>query len=201
MPDSPLEPLTLPRDLDGWHAFAAERPRERLDRVAEIDARLVAETSSGARERLALWNEAELALVEAAAPSHLLSESHPDAEVRDAAEAQAQAVEAVQSRRLLDRELWGVFADLDARPGQYERLEALTRRWATELRTPQLQSSPSDIYVFCQYGMNRSGLAAGLLMRELGVEASEVLRRIRRARPGSLSNHSFVRLIEEWQPG
>lgn len=94
-----------------------------------------------------------------------------------------------------------VFADLDARPGQYERLEALTRRWATELRTPQLQSSPSDIYVFCQYGMNRSGLAAGLLMRELGVEASEVLRRIRRARPGSLSNHSFVRLIEEWQPG
>ncbi|MEV7873692.1 M3 family metallopeptidase [Microbacterium sp. NPDC089188] len=113
MPDSPLEPLTLPRDLDGWRAFAHERPRTLLDRVAEIDARLVAEAEMTLRERLALWNEADLALAEAAAPSHLLSESHPDAGVRDAAEKQAQAVDAVQSRRLLDRGLWSVFAEAD----------------------------------------------------------------------------------------
>lgn len=113
MPDSPLEPLSLPRDLEGWRAFAEERPRERLERVTAIDERLVAETDSTLRERLALWNEADIALAEAAAPSHLISESHPDAGVRDAAEKQAQAVDAVQSRRLLDRALWGVFADAD----------------------------------------------------------------------------------------
>lgn len=114
MPHPPLEPLTLPRDLDGWRAFAEDRPTERLARVVEIDARLTAESDLPLRERLALWNEAEIALSEAAAPSHLVSESHPDADVRDAAEKQAQAVDAVQSRRLLDRALWGVFADAAA---------------------------------------------------------------------------------------
>ncbi|KSU56461.1 M3 family metallopeptidase [Microbacterium enclense] len=113
MPDSPLEPLALPRDLDGWRVFADERPRRLLDDVSAIDARLVAETALTLRERLALWNDADIALSEAAAPSHLLSESHPDAGVRDAAEKQAQAVDAVQSRRLLDRALWNVFADAD----------------------------------------------------------------------------------------
>jgi thimet oligopeptidase len=114
MPNSPLEPLVLPHDLDAWLAFAGDRPAERFARVAAIDARLVAEPELSLRERLALWNEADIALAEAAAPSHLISESHPDAAVRDAAEKQAQAVDAVQSRRLLDRDLWSVFADADA---------------------------------------------------------------------------------------
>ncbi|MFJ4037306.1 M3 family metallopeptidase [Microbacterium sp. NPDC090007] len=113
MPDFPLEPLTLPRDLDGWRAFADERPRRLLDRVAAIDLRLIAETELSLRERLALWNAADVALAEAAAPSHLLSESHPDAGVRDVAEKQAQLVDAVQSRRLLDTTLWAVFSDAD----------------------------------------------------------------------------------------
>jgi len=113
MAHPPLEPLSLPRDLDGWKTFAGERPAERLARVAAIDARLVAESDLSISDRLALWNEADIALAEAAAPSHLVSESHPDAEVRDAAEKQAQAVDAVQSRRLLDRALWRVFADAE----------------------------------------------------------------------------------------
>ncbi|MCC4248702.1 MULTISPECIES: M3 family metallopeptidase [Microbacterium] len=113
MSDSPLAPLSLPRDLDGWRAFVQTRPTERLERVAAIDARLVAEPDLTLGERLALWNEADIALAEAAAPSHLLSESHPDAAVRAAAEKQAQAVDAAQSRRLLDRDLWRVFADAD----------------------------------------------------------------------------------------
>lgn len=114
MPHTPLEPLTLPSDLDGWRAFADDRPRALLERVSSIDARLVAEPDLPLRERLALWNEADIALAEAAAPSHLLSESHPDAGIRDAAEKQAQAIDAVQSRRLLDRALWGVFAEAEA---------------------------------------------------------------------------------------
>jgi thimet oligopeptidase len=113
MPDSPLEPLSLPRDLDAWRAFAADRPVERLERVAAIDQRLISEPGLSLHERLALWNEADIALAEAAAPSHLISESHPDAGVRETAEKQAQAVDSVQSRRLLDRDLWSVFADAD----------------------------------------------------------------------------------------
>ncbi|MDT0116965.1 M3 family metallopeptidase [Microbacterium sp. PRF11] len=113
MPDSPLEPLSLPRELDAWRAFAADRPVERLERVAAIDQRLISEPGLSLHERLALWNEADIALAEAAAPSHLISESHPDAGVRETAEKQAQAVDAVQSRRLLDRDLWSVFADAD----------------------------------------------------------------------------------------
>ncbi len=113
MPHTSLEPLTLPSDPDGWRAFADDRPRELVERVVAIDARLTAQADLSLRERLSLWNEADIALAEAAAPSHLISESHPDAAVRDAAEKQAQAVDAVQSRRLLDRDLWNVFADAD----------------------------------------------------------------------------------------
>ncbi len=130
MPDSPLEPLTLPRDLDGWRAFADERPRDLLDRVTAIDLRLISETELTLRERLSLWNEADIALAEAAAPSHLLSESHPDEGVRDAAEKQAQLVDAVQSRRLLDTALWAVFSDADdaALDADEQRLLAQVRR-------------------------------------------------------------------------
>ncbi|WP_295787818.1 M3 family metallopeptidase [uncultured Microbacterium sp.] len=129
MPDSPLEPLTLPRDLDGWRAFADERPRELLDRVTAIDLRLIAETDLTLRERLSLWNEADIALAAAAAPSHLLSESHPDEGVRDAAEKQAQLIDAVQSRRLLDTALWAVFSD-----GDDAALEADEQRFLAQVR-------------------------------------------------------------------
>lgn len=114
MPHPPLEPLSLPLDRAGWLSFAGERPAERLARVAEIDRRLVAETELTTSERLDLWNDADIALAEAAAPSHLLSECHPDSDVRAAAEAQAQAIDAAQARRLLDRDLWHVFSDADA---------------------------------------------------------------------------------------
>ncbi|PTT16282.1 peptidase M3 [Microbacterium sp. HMWF026] len=129
MPDSPLEPLTLPRDLDGWRAFADERPRELLDRVTAIDLRLIAETALTLRERLSLWNEADIALAAAAAPSHLLSESHPDEGVRDAAEKQAQLIDAEQSRRLLDTALWAVFSD-----GDDAALDADEQRFLAQVR-------------------------------------------------------------------
>jgi len=111
MPHSSPEPLSLPHDPAQWRSFVVERPAERLRRVAEIDARLIAEGRLTTRARLELWNEADIALAEAGSEAHLFGECHPDPEVRQAAEEQAQAIEAVQSRRLLDRDLWGVFAD------------------------------------------------------------------------------------------
>jgi protein-tyrosine phosphatase len=43
--------------------------------------------------------------------------------------------------------------------------------------------------------MNRSGLVAGLLLRELGIEGAEAVERIRAARPGALSNLHFREML------
>jgi thimet oligopeptidase len=109
-----LEPVPFPSDPDGWAAFAADRPAERRERVADLDTRLKADPALSTTERLELWNDAELALAEALNEAYLLSEAHPDAGVRETAEAQVQAVEALSSARLLDRALWKAFADADA---------------------------------------------------------------------------------------
>lgn len=108
-----LQPLSLPTDLAGWAAFAVDRPTERLSRVRAIDDRLRAEQLT-TLERLELWNDAEIALSEAVSEASVLSEAHPEASVRDAAEAQVQAVESLAASRLLDRELWAGFAEADA---------------------------------------------------------------------------------------
>ncbi|BDV29654.1 M3 family metallopeptidase [Microbacterium terricola] len=125
-----LEPLAFPTDLDGWLSFATDRATERIARVRGVDERLAAETGLPVRERLALWNDAEIALHEATSEAYVLSESHPDESVRGAAESQVQALEALAAARLLDRGLWAAFdgadtGDLDA---EEQRLLAFVQR-------------------------------------------------------------------------
>lgn len=93
-----------------------------------------------------------------------------------------------------------VFADIDERPAKFERLVETVRAWSVELRTGLDSEAPEQVFVMCQYGMNRSGLATGLLLRELGIDGDETVRRIVRARPGALSNDSFRRLLRDWRP-
>lgn len=107
-------PLPLPTDTAGWTAFLTDRPAERRARVGAIDARLSAADDLPTLERLELWNDADLALGESLAQAHLVSESHPDAEIRHLAEGQVQELDALQAGRLLDRDLWRAFADADA---------------------------------------------------------------------------------------
>ncbi|WP_277397648.1 M3 family metallopeptidase [Microbacterium sp. CFH 31415] len=95
-------------------ALATDRATERIARVGALDEQLKAESELSTIERLELWNDADLALAEALSAVYLLSEAHPDDAVREAAEAQVQAVEALSSARLLDRDLWAVFAEADA---------------------------------------------------------------------------------------
>jgi thimet oligopeptidase len=109
-----LEPLSFPTDAEGWMALATDRATERIARVGALDEQLKAGSGLSTIERLDLWNDADLALAEALNAVYLLSEAHPDDAVREAAEAQVQAVEALSSARLLDRDLWAVFADADA---------------------------------------------------------------------------------------
>jgi len=124
------EPLAFPTDPGAWRSFAQERPAERLARVRAIDERLRTDSALSVAERLDLWNDADVALLEAMNEAYVLSEAHPDAEVRAIAESQVQAVETMSSTRLLDRELWQAFADAatDGLDADQERLLTHIRR-------------------------------------------------------------------------
>jgi thimet oligopeptidase len=109
-----LEPLPFPSDAAEWADFAADRPAARIAHVGEIDARLISDGALTTAQRLELWNDADIALSEALSEAYVLSEAHPDADVRDVAESQVQAVESLTAARLLNRDLWNAFADAPA---------------------------------------------------------------------------------------
>ncbi len=88
-----------------------------------------------------------------------------------------------------------VFADVEQDPVQLTVLHDIAQQWAQALREDN--DAPEHVYLMCQYGMNRSGLAAGLLLRALGVSTEETVLRITSWRPGSLSNQRFRRLLAE----
>ena len=119
-------PLEFPTDLEGWRHFATERPRRALARVDAVDARLAEPAELSLQGRLELWNDADIALGSATSEAYLLSESHPDATVRAAAEAQVQHLEARAAARLLDPVLFAAFdvAGADDLDEQQRRLHA-----------------------------------------------------------------------------
>ncbi len=99
-----------------------------------------------------------------------------------------------------------VFMDAEMVPFGYPRLTSLVHEIAGAVLSEAEQTSsaeqPLRIYILCQYGMNRSGLLTGLLLRALGENAESAVRLIRESRPGALSNQTFVSLIEQWScPG
>ena len=47
----------------------------------------------------------------------------------------------------------------------------------------------------CKQGLNRSALAAGLLLRAFGLDGAEAVRLVRARPPGALSNVTFEQLI------
>ncbi len=104
-----------------------------------------------------------------------------------------------------------VFADVESVPSSFDRVAGLARDLALRLRgspfglTKGLDELPAELpsrlYVMCSQGFNRSALVAGLVLRELGAEPAAAVDAIRAARPGSLSNETFVRLVlDAWQP-
>jgi hypothetical protein len=87
-----------------------------------------------------------------------------------------------------------VFLDVEGRPTTLPRLVHLA---ATVLDTCDRPGGPSDVFSLCTHGMNRSGLMTGLMLRALGYPGQDAVAMIRAARPGSLSNQSFARLLLE----
>ena len=68
-----------------------------------------------------------------------------------------------------------VFPDLDTEVAALPRL----RETAAEIVLGSRAGSgtPERVYVMCHHGMNRSGLMAGLILRELGVGGAEAVTR------------------------
>ncbi len=87
-----------------------------------------------------------------------------------------------------------VFADMEHRPDKIGRLFALAEEFAGAARS---ERAPARIVTLCQYGMNRSGLATGLMLRAMGLGHREAIAMIRTARPGALANHAFEAILAE----
>ncbi len=112
----PLEPFVFPTDREGWLTAAEGNADAAIALVREFDARLA--TAATAEAALDLWNNADLALTGAMNEAYLLSEAHPDAAVRAAAEAAVQKLDTVASARVRDSSLFDALrahegADLD----------------------------------------------------------------------------------------
>jgi hypothetical protein len=97
-----------------------------------------------------------------------------------------------------------VFADIEAVPQHFDRLDALARSLAACMSGdthadgwPHPHEPPRRLYVMCQQGMNRSGLLTGLILRALGVSTEDALAAIA-SRPGALTNQTYLRLLHEW---
>lgn len=87
-----------------------------------------------------------------------------------------------------------IFLDVDARPLRFERLLEIAAQVADAARG-RGPTAVDAVYSICTHGMNRSGLMAGLVLRELGMAGQEAVDLIQRTRIGSLSNISFKHLI------
>ena len=74
-----------------------------------------------------------------------------------------------------------VFADLDSVPVMMHRIYDTIERVVAEMRS---ERAPEAVYAVCQHGMNRSGLLAGLILREMGMPGDEAVQLIRSSAPG-----------------
>lgn len=89
-----------------------------------------------------------------------------------------------------------IFIDIEGRPVRFERLLEIAVRVADAARGRSAEPV-EQVYSICTHGMNRSGLMAGLVLRELGMSGGEIVERIVTRRPGALSNVSFRQILLE----
>jgi hypothetical protein len=96
------------------------------------------------------------------------------------------------------------FQDYEELPASWERLSAVARTISRSLAGELLDHAaehpaepPPRLYVFCNQGMNRSGLVMGRILRALGLTPGETIDTLRRQRPGCLNNFTFTRLVCE----
>ena len=114
MPSVTTTPTSLPLPAtDSWLDWVTERGQEQITRARALVDSLKSDPPSEAIEVLRLWNDAQLALSNAASVGSLFSEVHPDKAVRDRAEKVAQDVQKLDTDFGLDTELYAVLAGVD----------------------------------------------------------------------------------------
>ena len=107
------QPVTLPA-ADGFAAWLDERCAAGLQAARDAAARLKAGETTTAEQALRIWDEGMIGMSNAASCGSLFSEVHPDETVRARGEAAVQDVPELGTELQLDRELYDVFAALDA---------------------------------------------------------------------------------------
>ncbi|QPZ39381.1 M3 family metallopeptidase [Paramicrobacterium chengjingii] len=110
----PAEPLTLPHTSSDWNPFIADGADSALDAARDVVALLTDGTSRTPLAVLELWNDADARVATASGFTSLFAEVHPDASVRELAEVKTQEITAFLTERGQNRELYNVFAVLDA---------------------------------------------------------------------------------------
>ncbi|TYL55329.1 Zn-dependent oligopeptidase [Nocardioides sp. BGMRC 2183] len=114
-----MTPLDLPTSSaddhrEVWSAWVSERARAELAAAEELVEQVRSQSDAAdPRATLQLWDRAAGHLGNAAAMGSLIGNVHPDAEVRDLAEAAEQDAQRIATRWSLDRGLYDVFAGLD----------------------------------------------------------------------------------------
>jgi thimet oligopeptidase len=115
VPSVTTEPTHLPLPLDSdWLDWVGARGEQQLALARSLVDGLRADPPKDTLEVLQVWNDAQVALSNAASVGSLFSEVHPDKAVRDRAEGVAQQVQKLDTDLGLDTELYAVFAGLDA---------------------------------------------------------------------------------------
>lgn len=105
-----LEPIGFPSASDEWIAFTQERPRRRLTRIDDLVATLCDGSDRSALESLTIWNDLQIDLTAVRNEAELLSEVHPDRDVREAMEAVLTQAQAKASSMMADSRLADLFA-------------------------------------------------------------------------------------------
>ena len=107
--------LTLPTDDSGpdWLEWVGRRGDDELARCRTLVDELKASPPTEAIDALRLWNDAQIAVSNAASVGSFFAEVHPDKTVRERAETVAQEVQKLDTDLGLDPELYAVLAALD----------------------------------------------------------------------------------------
>lgn len=97
-----------------------------------------------------------------------------------------------------------IFPDYEEQPASWQRLATLARSIGRAVAGELIEHAiehpaepPARLYVFCNQGLNRSGLVMGRILRALGLAGDEAIRAIVAHRPGAINNLTFARLVQE----
>jgi thimet oligopeptidase len=106
-------PLDLP-SADGFADWLDTRCADGLAAARDAVRRLKAGEATTAEQALRIWDDGMIGMGNAASVGSLFSEVHPDESVRDRGDAAVVEVQKLGTELQLDRELYDVFAALDA---------------------------------------------------------------------------------------